>query len=175
MKTADLSPPAGLLSTHPDLLVISAYAIDGRRQPARDIAWTSTRYQGPSLQIVTLERNQVILAHRQNPPDRSIGMNPSRSRPLASLNVAGPFSMGYVDFYTFLIPLYGLSLGFDASEIGILVGARSVVAMFLAIHIGVLMDRFGTRKVTLFCVWTGMALTPLFPLMPWFWPCCCCN
>jgi len=25
--------------------------------------------------------------------------------------------MGYVDFYTFLIPLYGLSLGLDASEI----------------------------------------------------------
>ena len=102
-------------------------------------------------------------------------MNPSCSRPLASLYVAGPFSMGYVDFYTFLIPLYGLSLGFDASEIGILVGARSVVAMFLAIHIGVLMDQFGTRKVTLFYVWTRMALTPLFPLMPWFWPCCCCN
>jgi MFS family permease len=42
--------------------------------------------------------------------------------------------------------------------------------MFLAIHIGVLMDRFGTRKVTLFFVWTGMALAPLFPLVPWFWP-----
>jgi MFS family permease len=83
--------------------------------------------------------------------------------------VAGPFSMGYVDFYTFLIPLYGLSLGFDASEIGILVGARSIVAMFLSIHVGVLMDRFGTRKVTLFFVWMGMALAPLFPLVPWFW------
>jgi hypothetical protein len=56
-------------------------------------------------------------------------MNASRSRSLTSLYVAGPFSMGYVDFYTFLIPLYGLSLGFDASEVGILVGARSVVAM----------------------------------------------
>ena len=77
--------------------------------------------------------------------------------------------MGYVDFYTFLIPLYGLSLGFDASEIGILVGARSIIALFLSIHIGVLMDRFGTRKVTLFFVWTGMALAPLFPLVPWFW------
>jgi MFS family permease len=94
-------------------------------------------------------------------------MNASRS--LASLYVAGPLSMGYVDFYTFLIPLYGLSLGFDASEIGILVGARSIIAMFLSIHIGVLMDRFGTRKVTLFFVWTGMALAPLFPLVPWFW------
>jgi MFS family permease len=77
--------------------------------------------------------------------------------------------MGYVDFFTFLIPLYGLSLGFDAVEIGILVGARSMLALFLSIHIGVLMDRFGTRRVTLFFVWTGMALAPLFPLVPGFW------
>jgi MFS family permease len=96
-------------------------------------------------------------------------MKTSRSHPLTSLYVAGPLSMGYVDFYTFLIPLYGLSLGFDASEIGILVGARSILAMFLSIHIGVLMDRFGTRKVTLFFVWVGMVLAPLFPLVPWFW------
>jgi MFS family permease len=41
--------------------------------------------------------------------------------------------------------------------------------MFLSIHIGVLMDRFGTRKVTLFFVWTSIVLAPLFPLLPWFW------
>ena len=96
-------------------------------------------------------------------------MNESRPRSLASLYLAGPFSMGYVDFYTFLIPLYGLSLGLDAAEIGILVGARSIVALFLSIHVGVLMDRFGTRRVTLFFVWTGMVLAPLFPLVPGFW------
>ena len=96
-------------------------------------------------------------------------MRTAPSRPPASLYVAGPFSMGYVDFFTFLIPLYGLSLGLDAAEIGILVGARSILALFLSIHIGVLMDRFGTRKVTLFFVWTGMALAPLFPLVPGFW------
>ena len=96
-------------------------------------------------------------------------MNGTHPRPPASLYVAGPFSMGYVDFYTFLIPLYGLSLGLDASEIGILVGGRSILALFLSIHIGVLMDRFGTRRVTLFFVWTGMALAPLFPLVPGFW------
>ena len=33
-----------------------------------------------------------------------------------------------------------------------------------------LMDRFGTRRVTLFFVWTAMALAPVFPLVPWFWP-----
>jgi MFS family permease len=96
-------------------------------------------------------------------------VNGSRPRPPAPLYVAGPFSMGYVDFYTFLIPLFGLSLGLDASEIGILVGGRSILALFLSIHIGVLMDRFGTRRVTLFFVWTGMVLAPLFPLVPGFW------
>ncbi|HXO03033.1 MAG TPA: MFS transporter [Stellaceae bacterium] len=96
-------------------------------------------------------------------------MKGSSTRPLTALYVAAPFSMGYVDFYTFLMPLYALSLGYDAAEVGLLVGARSVVAMFLSIHIGVLMDRFGTRKVTLFFVWTSMVLAPLFPLVPWFW------
>ena len=91
------------------------------------------------------------------------------ARPPASLYLAGPFSMGYVDFFTFLMPLYGLSLGLDASEIGVLVGARSMLALFLSIHIGVLMDRFGTRAVTLVFVWTGMALAPLFPLATGFW------
>ena len=77
--------------------------------------------------------------------------------------------MGYVDFFTFLMPLYGLSLGLDASQIGVLVGARSMLALFLSIHIGVLMDRFGTRAVALVFVWTGMALAPLFPLAIGFW------
>jgi MFS family permease len=96
-------------------------------------------------------------------------LRPAGARPPASLYVAGPFSMGYVDFFTFLIPLYGLSLGLDVSEIGVLVGARSILALFLSIHIGVLMDRFGTRAVTLVFVWTGMALAPLFPLATGFW------
>jgi MFS family permease len=96
-------------------------------------------------------------------------MTGSGPRRLASLYAAGPFAMGYVDLYTFLIPLYGLSLGLDASEIGILVGGRSIVALFLSIHIGVLMDRLGTRRVTLFFVWTSMALAPLFPLASGFW------
>jgi MFS family permease len=78
--------------------------------------------------------------------------------------------MGYTEFYNFLIPLYGLSLGMSAGAIGMLVGARSLLAVFLSIHVGVVMDRFGTRRVTLFFVWTAMALAPVFPLLPWFWP-----
>jgi len=48
-----------------------------------------------------------------------------QSRLPASLYVAGPFAMGYTEFYNFLIPLYGLSLGMSAGQIGMLVGARS--------------------------------------------------
>src|SRR5437764_3339643 len=103
------------------------------------------------------------------PPAHATPMPASGPRPPASLYLAAPFSMGYVDFFTFLIPLYGLSLGLDAAEIGILVGARSIVALFLSIHIGVLMDRFGTRAVTLVFVWIGMLLAPLFPLALSFW------
>src|SRR5262244_2399962 len=93
-----------------------------------------------------------------------------RSRLPASLYVAGPFAMGYTEFYNFLIPLYGLSLGMSAGQIGMLVGARSLLAVFLSIHVGALMDRLGTRRVALFFVWTAMALAPVFPLLPWFWP-----
>jgi MFS family permease len=92
------------------------------------------------------------------------------SRPPASVYIAGLFAQGYTEFYTFLIPLYGLSLGISAGKIGLLVGARSFLSVFLSIHIGTLMDRLGTRRVTLFFIWVAMASAPLFPLVPWFWP-----
>src|ERR1700747_1100588 len=93
-----------------------------------------------------------------------------QSRLPATLYVAGPVGDGYTEFYNFLIPLYGLSLGMSPGLIGMLVGARSLLAVFLSIHVGVLMDRLGTRRVALFFVWTAMALAPVFPLLPWFWP-----
>ena len=84
-------------------------------------------------------------------------MRSLRSRLPASLYVAGPFAQGYTQFYDFLIPLYALSLGMSASKIGMLVGGRSLLAVFLSIHVGVLMDRFGTRRVTLFFIWMAIA------------------
>jgi MFS family permease len=95
---------------------------------------------------------------------------PSGLRNPAAIYVTGLFGMGYTDLYMFLIPLYGVSLGMSATQIGALVGGRSLLAVFLSIHIGVLMDRFGTRRVTLFFVWMAICLAPVFPLVPWFWP-----
>ena len=88
----------------------------------------------------------------------------------AAIYATGLLGMGYTDLYIFLIPLYGLSLGMSAGEVGVLVGGRHFLALFLSIHVGVLMDRFGTRRVTLFFVWTAIALAPVFPLLTWFWP-----
>src|SRR5438132_635629 len=56
-------------------------------------------------------------------------MTPRPSRPPASIYVAGLFAMGYTEFYIFLIPLYALSLGMSAGEVGLLVGGRSMLGV----------------------------------------------
>ncbi len=87
-----------------------------------------------------------------------------------AIYATGLLGMGYADLYIFLIPIYALSLGMTAGEIGALAGARHLLPVFLSIHVGVLMDRFGTRRVSLFFVALAIALAPMFPLVPWFWP-----
>jgi MFS family permease len=102
-------------------------------------------------------------------PDRITGTRPAGLRNPGAIYATGLLGMGYTDLYIFLIPLYGLSLGMSAGEVGVLASARHVLALLLSIHIGVLMDRFGTRRVTLFFVWVAILLAPAFPLVPWFW------
>jgi MFS family permease len=98
------------------------------------------------------------------------GNRPAALRNPGAIYATGLLGMGYTDLYIFLIPLYGLSLGMSAGEVGMLVGGRHLLALFLSIHVGVLMDRFGTRRVSLFFVWTAIALAPVFPLVTHFWP-----
>jgi hypothetical protein len=103
---------------------------------------------------------------------RAAAMPAAGARPPASLYLAGPFSMGYVDFFTFLMPLNGLSLRLDASEIGVLVGARSILALFLSIHIGVLMDRL-VRGLSRSCSsGPGWRWRRCFRWRPGSGPCC---
>src|SRR5260370_16364850 len=99
----------------------------------------------------------------------------TRQKPAALSNpvaiyATGLLGMGYTDIYIFLIPLYALSLGMSAGEVGALAGGRHLLALFLSIHVGRLMDRFGTRRVPLFFVWTAIALSPVVPLLPPFSP-----
>ena len=94
--------------------------------------------------------------------------DPPSRRALLATYVAGLFAMGYIDVFVFLMPLYGQSVGMSATEIGTLVGARSLLPVFLSIHVGTLMDRFGTRRVTMVFAAIAICCAPLFPLLPWF-------
>ena len=88
---------------------------------------------------------------------------------LRSAYAFGIFSMSLIDVFVFLIPVYaGKSLGMSDGEIGALVGARSLVSLFLSIHGGALMDRFGVRRVTLYFIGIVVLCAPLFPLMSTF-------
>ena len=82
----------------------------------------------------------------------------------------GIFSMALIDIFVLLIPIFAKeSLGMSDGEIGILVGARSLLSLFLSIHGGALMDRFGTRRITLMFTGTVILCAPLFPLLSTFW------
>ena len=82
----------------------------------------------------------------------------------------GMFSLALSDLYAVIVPLYALSLGFSATEIGLLAAARAVLPTVFSIHGGSLMDRLGTRRVTLGCSLATTVFAVLIPAMPWFWP-----
>jgi MFS family permease len=68
----------------------------------------------------------------------------------------------------FVIPLYALFLGMSPFELGMLVSSKSVLSSILSIHSGVLMDRFGTRRVMLAMGAACTFMPPLFAVSGWF-------
>ncbi len=68
-----------------------------------------------------------------------------------------------------IVPLWVLQLELSPLWLGIVLGARPVLPLFLSIPTGALMDRIGARRVML--VFGALCLvTPLlYPLMPWVW------
>lgn len=92
---------------------------------------------------------------------------PSRAA-LYSAYCTGLFSMGLMDFFVLLVPLWALSINATATEIGLLVGARSLLPFLFAIHGGALMDRLGVRQVMLVTVAGVCLLAPAYPAMHWF-------
>lgn len=80
----------------------------------------------------------------------------------------GLFSMGLMDFFVLLVPLWALRIDATATEIGLLVGARSLLPFLFAIHGGALMDRLGVRRVTLVTAAAVCLLAPAYPALDWF-------
>jgi MFS family permease len=80
----------------------------------------------------------------------------------------GVLGISLLDLYALIVPLYAVLLGASATEIGILMGSRSVLPALFSIHGGSLMDRLGTRRVMLTCTSAVAVLALMFPSMPWF-------
>ena len=103
----------------------------------------------------------------RRPASTSSTLAPAPSRRVAwSTYATGFFCDSYTELFTLIVPLWAVYLGMSPLEIGILVSARSFLPFFLAIHGGVLIDRFGTRRVMIAAAAVCVVVPPLFPLMP---------
>jgi len=66
-----------------------------------------------------------------------------------------------------VVPLWVASLESSPFLVGMVLGSRHFLPLFLSIHGGALMDRLGGRRVMVFFAIVGMIVPLLFPVMPW--------
>lgn len=74
----------------------------------------------------------------------------------------------YTELFNVIVPLWAVYLGYSPFQIGVLVAARSVLSIFLIIHGGALVDRFGTKRVMIVFAAISVVNPLLFPALPWF-------
>ena len=79
---------------------------------------------------------------------------------------AGMFSNSMSDVASVVLPLWLAGLGYSAAAIGLVVGAKHILPLFLAIHGGAMIDRLGARRVMLASAATSLVVLPLFPVQP---------
>ncbi len=93
---------------------------------------------------------------------------PASRRSVYATYAVGLLTDSQSELLSFIIPFWALALGMGPLELGLLVSAKGVLSSILAIHGGVLMDRYGTRLVM---VLMGIACTlmpPFFSFATWF-------
>jgi MFS family permease len=66
-----------------------------------------------------------------------------------------------------IVPLWALKLNMSPTMIGFAVGAGGLMPFLLSIHGGVLMDKFGTRRVNLVFAVVAAVVVAAYPLLPW--------
>ncbi len=101
--------------------------------------------------------------------DRKRGLSPLRQdRENLAILGAGLFTNGLWDMLSVVVPLYAVAVGLNATEIGLIVAARSVLPAALSIHGGIVMDQLGTRRVLSWVAIASALLPLLYPISGWF-------
>ena len=68
-----------------------------------------------------------------------------------------------------VMPLWLLSIEASPFMMGIAIGSRYLLPLFLSIHGGALMDRFGARRIMLWFAIISAVCPILFPALPFLW------
>jgi len=68
-----------------------------------------------------------------------------------------------------IVPLWVVQLDLSPFWLGLVLGCRPLLPLFLSIHVGALLDRLGVRRVMLFFAILGMCAPLLYPALPWVW------
>jgi MFS family permease len=100
--------------------------------------------------------------------DQPAASSKEASRIPAAAFGAGLFASGQWDMLAVVVPLYAVLIGLSPIEIGVIVGARSVLPTLLSIHGGILMDRWGARRVLIWLAVVTAGLPLLYPVSGWF-------
>ena len=80
---------------------------------------------------------------------------------------AGMFASTITDVISIILPVWLAGTGKSAATIGLIIGAKHILPILLAIHGGALMDRFGARNVMVGCLMLAVVTLPLFPWVGW--------
>lgn len=79
----------------------------------------------------------------------------------------GLFSNSSFHLYNLIVPLWVATLQPSPFLIGVAIGSRQFLTIFLSIHGGALMDRLGTKRVMIACAGVAVVAPLLYPLLPW--------
>jgi MFS family permease len=79
----------------------------------------------------------------------------------------GLFSTSVYYMMVVVVPVFVTSLSLSYFWIGVVLGCRPFLSLFLAIHAGSLMDRIGGRRVMIFFGTVGVIAPLLYPVAPW--------
>jgi MFS family permease len=81
----------------------------------------------------------------------------------------GLFTTSVFHVASVVIPLYAYTMNPSPFLFGLVFAAAHVLPLLFSIHAGALMDRFGARRVMMFCTVAAVLLPLAYPLAPFIW------